>query len=174
MSSFEEALGIAKAVNDKLTTVRKEALQKLPVVRVAAFNVLSNVVGKTVKIVELVRELERRVEVGSKGVKRFCGNWIITKDENSVSILKLKPLRSVSYDRTSRRLSLSNDVTRLELGENSLKLVLRGREEIIEGISLDSINSKVDVIKSLGRYLIELIDTIYDAVNLCWKSLRGI
>ncbi len=168
--SFEGAINDVNKLLEKLSGVRKEALQKLPVVKSAAFNILFDLVSKALKILNTANEIEKRVELG-RGLKRVCGNWILMKEGDRLSIKKLKPLRILTYTQNEGRVSITDGEVSLELSQSSIKLGLRGRDIVISDISLEGISEYTDIIKSLGRYLFELTDTIADTLNRCLKSL---
>ena len=168
--SFEGAINDINKLLEKLSGVRKEALQKLPVVKSAAFNILFDLVSKALKILNTANEIEKRVELG-RGLKRVCGNWILMKEGDRLSIKKLKPLRILTYTQNEGRVSITDGEVSLELSQSSIKLGLRGRDIVISDISLEGISEYTDIIKSLGRYLFELTDTIADTLNRCLKSL---
>ena len=168
--SFEGAINDINKLLEKLSGVRKEALQKLPVVKLAAFNILFDLVSKALKILNTANEIEKRVELG-RGLKRVCGNWILMKEGDRLSIKKLKPLRILTYTQNEGRVSITDGEVSLELSQSSIKLGLRGRDIVISDISLEGISEYTDIIKSLGRYLFELTDTIADTLNRCLKSL---
>ena len=168
--SFEGAINDINKLLEKLSGVRKEALQKLPVVKLAAFNILFDLVSKALKILNTANEIEKRVELG-RGLKRVCGNWILMKEGDRLSIKKLKPLRILTYTQNEGKVSITDGEVSLELFQSSIKLGLRGRDIVISDISLEGISEYTDIIKSLGRYLFELTDTIADTLNRCLKSL---
>lgn len=168
--SFEGAINDINKLLEKLSGVRKEALQKLPVVKLAAFNILFDLVSKASKILNTANEIEKRVELG-RGLKRVCGNWILMKEGDRLSIKKLKPLRILTYTQNEGKVSITDGEVSLELSQSSIKLGLRGRDIVISNISLEGISEYTDIIKSLGRYLFELTDTIADTLNRCLKSL---
>jgi len=168
--SFEGAINDINKLLEKLSGVRKEALQKLPVVKLAAFNILFDLVSKALKILNTANEIEKRVELG-RGLKRVCGNWILMKEGDRLSIKKLKPLRILTYTQNEGKVSITDGEVSLELFQSSIKLGLRGRDIVISNISLEGISEYTDIIKSLGRYLFELTDTIADTLNRCLKSL---
>jgi len=168
--SFEEAINNVNKLLEKLSDVRKEALQKLPVVKSAAFNILFDVVNKALKVLNTVNEIEKKAEL-SRGFKRICGSWILMKEEDRLSIKKLKPLSILTYVQNEGNVLITNGEVSLDLSPSSIKLGLRGRNIVISDISLDSITEYTDLIKSLGRYLFELVDTLADTLNRCLKSL---
>ena len=172
--SFNSAIKTIEALNEKVSTSRREALDKLPVSRIAAFNILGDVVSKAIKIVSTAKEIELRSEVKGKGVRKICGNWVLAKENNLVNLIRLKPLRAVSYDAKNEAITLANDFIKLVLSVNDVKIILRGKEFEVKGVSLDAINNSVDIIKSLGRYLLELTEELLTSLNICLKSLRGI
>ncbi len=173
MSSFKDAKTTVSSVMSKLEEVRKKALKELPVVRSAAFNVISDIVGRIFKIIDTAEGIESRLEVKGKGLAKFCGNWVIIKDEKSITLMRLKPLRLITYNAESGIISIANSELRIDLSGNNLKIKFRGNELVSTDYSLESINSQVDMIKTLARYLMDLTSIINDVLGKCLKSLTS-
>ncbi len=169
--SVDAGSKIVGSTLERLEGLRRTALTNLPVVRVAAFNVLSDVVSGIRKVLDLAKTVESASGLVSTGVKKVCGNWIIVKESDKVALIKHKPLRAVSVNVKESVVSVANDELRIEVEPASIRIRFRGKELIIEPLSVEGINSKVQEIKSIARYMLALIDELTTTLNACRKSL---
>ncbi len=169
--SFEGGITVLNTAIEKLESLRRNALVNLPVVRAAAFNILADVASGTKRVLELAKTVEVASGAVSAGVRKVCGNWILSKEEDRVVLMKLKPFRAVMYDAKSSEVAIANDEIKIVISASSIKIRFRGKDFIIDPLSIESINSKVQEIKSIGRYMLLLIDELMTTLNVCRKSL---
>ena len=169
--SFEGSIAVLNTAIEKLENLRRNALANLPVVRAAAFNILADVASGTRRVLELARTIEVASGQVGTGVRKVCGNWILSKEGDRVVLMKLKPFRAVMYDAKGSEVAIANDEVKISISASSIRIKFRGRDITIDPLSIESINSKVQEIKSIGRYMLLLIDELTTTLNVCRKSL---
>ncbi len=167
--SFSEGRDAVKNIISKYESIRKEAVKKLPQSKSVIFNVIADIMYRIEKSLEYLSELEKTIGISDEGSKKACGNLYLVKMGNTASVLKLKPVQALTYDRESNAVSLSDDLIKVTLVGALIKFVFRGKEFQFNYTNLDDAAAKADIIKAIARYAIDLADRLQLIIEQCAK-----
>ena len=167
--SFAEGRDVIRSVINRYESVGKEAVRKLPQAKSVAFNVVADILYRIERTLEYLSELEKVVGVGEASFKRSCGNIFLIKVDDTITALKLKPVQALTYNKGDSSISLSNDMVKMITSGTSVKFMFRGREIEFNYANLDDAVAKVDIIKAIARYIIDLADSLQLCIEQCAK-----
>ncbi len=167
--SFAEGRDVIRSVINRYESVGKEAVRKLPQAKSVAFNVVADILYRIERTLEYLSELEKVIGASEAGFKRSCGNLFLIKAGDAVTALKLKPVQALTYNKRDGSISLSNDTVKIVISGTSVKFVFRGREIEFNYANLDDAVAKVDIIKAIARYIIDLADRLQLCIEQCAK-----
>jgi len=167
--SFAEGRDVIKSVINRYEGVRREAVRGLPQAKSVVFNIVADILQRIERTLEYLSELEKAMGASGIGFKRSCGNLLLIKAGDAVTALKLKPIQALTYSREGSSVSLSNDTVKVTVSGASVKFVFRGREIEFNYTNLDDAVAKVDIIKAIARYAIDLADRLQLCIEQCAK-----
>jgi len=164
---FSKALDLVRTVIKKYDAIHAEAVKEVRVTKVAAFNLINEVLARTERLLQFLSELENAVEKGK--VVRFCSGWILTREDGRISASRFKPALAVSYDERSGRVTLTDSVTTVSIGSSSIKIRFRNFSKEIR-LSRDAIEADAEIIKALGSKILFVVDALLARIETCAKS----
>ncbi|MCD6428649.1 MAG: hypothetical protein J7L12_03430 [Desulfurococcales archaeon] len=167
--SFADGRDAIRSIVGRYESVRREAVRKLPQAKSVVFNVVADILYRIKRTLEYLSELEKVIGAGEAGFKRSCGNLFLIKAGDAVTALKLKPLQALTYDKGDGSISISNDIVKMVVSSTSVKFVFRGREVEFNYTNLDDAVAKVDIVKAIARYVIDLADRLQLCIEQCAK-----
>ncbi len=167
--SFAEGRDVIRSIISRYEGARREAIRKLPQTKSVVFNVIADILYRVERSLEYLSELEKVTSVSEAGYKRSCGNLFLIKGSDHITALKLKPVQAITYNRSNGNISISNDRVKMIISGTSVKFVFRGRGIEFNYASFDEAVAKVEVIKAIAKYVIDLADRLQLCVEQCAK-----
>lgn len=166
---FAEGRDLIEAVINRYEAIRKEAIKKLPQTRSVVFNTIADVIYRVGRVLEYLSELEKVVGISGDGVKKTCGNVLLIKLGNVATVMKLKPIKALTYDKVNSAVTLSDDTVRMTISRTTIKFVFRGRILEFNYTDLDEATSKAELIKAISRYVTDLANKLQICIEQCAK-----
>ncbi len=164
---FSKALDLVRAVIKKYDGIHAEAVKEVRITKVAAFNLINEILARTERLLQLLSEIENAVETGS--VTRFCGGWLLTRGEGRISASRFKPALAVSYDESSGKVTLTDSVTTISITASSVTVKFRSFSREVK-LSKEAIEREAEIIKALGSKMLFVVDALLARMEACAKS----
>jgi len=164
---FSDALNLIENIIKKYEGVRAEAVKEVKITKVAAFNIVSEVLFRAERILAYLAELEKLAEGGK--VSRLCGNWVIAKGNGMTLASRVKPALAVSYSLKENKIVFADPVTSVIIKPSELTVKFRSFTKTIP-LTRDGIEENADILKSLGSKMLFVVDAILARIEMCGKA----
>ena len=164
---FSDALNLVENVIKKYEDVRAEAVKEVKITKVAAFNIVSEILFRAERILAYLAELEKLA--GEGRVSRLCGNWVLAKDDGMTLATRVKPALAVSYSAKESKIVFADSVTSVIIKPSELTVKFRSFT-ITMPLTRNSIEENADILKSLGSKMLFVVDAILARVEMCGKA----
>ena len=164
---FSDALNLVENVIRRYEGVRAEAVKEVKITKVAAFNIVGEILLRAERILAYLAELEKLAE--GKKVSRLCGNWVIAEDDGITLASRVKPALAVSYLAKESKIVLADSVTSVIIKPSELAVKFRSLIITIP-LTRGGIEENADVLKSLGSKMLFVVDAILARIEMCGKT----
>jgi hypothetical protein len=168
--AFEEASKMLRTYIDRFEEVRRRALKSLPKQRAVCLDVVFELLTKSLDAVRTVAAIEEHASVSS-GVKEVCGGAFLTLSQSESSFTRLKPLRSVSYDRVGGVVGISYGGSSTRITGSSIDVNLGGISRSVNYLDVAELtNNAAEYVAVLNRARV-LVELLLPSLTSCAKVL---
>ncbi len=164
---FSDALNLVENVIKKYEDVRAEAVKEVRITKVAAFNIVSEILFRAERILAYLAELEKLTE--GKRVSRLCGNWVLASDNGVTLATRVKPALAVSYLMKEGKVVFADSMTSVIIKPSELTVKFRSFTTTIS-LTRSGIEENADILKSLGSKMLFVVDAILARIEMCGKA----
>lgn len=169
---FSKALDVVRAIGRKYDNLRGEAVKSVHVSRVAAFNIIGELLYKVERTLAYLSEIEKVIEV-KEGVGKFCGSWNYVEANGITVANRVNPALSVRFDESNNTITLSDPDTILRIKGGGIEIKFRQYSAKLALTKAD-IEGNADIIKSLASKLMYLTDSILLRIEMCGRQQYSI